>query len=56
MTEKIDKWMMLVIDLVGGWVISTAPGWAQASGHEHWWGIATAVRTVGATVAAVCIS
>jgi len=50
---KIDKWVMLVIGLVGGWVISTAPGWMQASSHEHWWDIATAVGTVGSAFAAV---
>lgn len=54
--EKIDKWMMLAIGLVGGWVISTAPGWMHASSYEDWWDIATAFGTVGAAAAAVGIA
>ncbi|NYT64014.1 hypothetical protein H0A66_16985 [Alcaligenaceae bacterium] len=52
---KIDKWMMLAIGLVGGWVISTAPGWLHASSYEHWWDIAIAVGTIGTALAALLL-
>ncbi|WP_321289280.1 hypothetical protein [Alcaligenes phenolicus] len=48
--EKSEKWIMLLIGLVGGWVISTAPSWLHASSDKHWWSIAEAVGTVGATL------
>ena len=53
---KLEKWVMLAIGLVGGWVISTAPGWMHASSYEDWWGVATAVGTVSATIGAVGIA
>lgn len=46
MSGRFDKWLMLAVGLVGGWVISTAPGWMHASRYESWWGIATAFGTV----------
>lgn len=54
--EKIDKWMMLLFGLVTGWVISTAPGWMRASSYEHWWGIATAIGTVGTVIVAIALA
>ncbi|MFT0547821.1 hypothetical protein ACMHYO_16015 [Allopusillimonas ginsengisoli] len=56
MAEKINKWMVLAIVLLsGGWLVSTVwPGLVAVSITKDWWEIATAVGTVGATVAALC--
>lgn len=54
--EKLDRWVMLLAGLVGGWLFATFPGWVKAWGKEHWWNIATAFGTVGAAIGAVAIA
>lgn len=54
--KKLDKWVMLLIGLVGGWLIATFPGWVDAWRTADWWDIAAALGTISATVAAVVIA
>ncbi|HCP78118.1 MAG: hypothetical protein CML16_08085 [Pusillimonas sp.] len=54
--EKLDKWVMLLIGLVSGWLIATFPGWVDAWEVAFWWDIAAALGTISATVAAVVIA
>jgi hypothetical protein len=51
--ERQDLLIGLVFGAAIGWIVSTAPGWAQASNHEDWWEIGTAVGTVGAAAVAL---
>lgn len=51
--ERQELLIGLAFGAAIGWVISTAPGWAQASSYKDWWDIATAFGTVGAVIAAV---
>jgi len=42
----------LIAGAVAGWIGTTMAGWVIASETKNWWDIATAIGTVGATVAA----
>jgi hypothetical protein len=54
--ERQDLLIGLAIGACVGWIVSTAPGWAQASSYKNWWDIATAIGTVGTVVVATALA
>ena len=55
-TRRQELLCAVVLGAFGGWLISTAPEWMRASSYEHWWGIATAIGTVGAVLVALALA
>lgn len=60
---KLENWLFQRAELIigigigcfVGWLLALHPVWLSASSRKHWWDIATAIGTIGATLAAVSV-